>query len=56
MQKRAKRNFFFATPGHPKSTKIEKKGISKIDDFFDPLLELTLPHFRLLQAPQKQPK
>ena len=43
-------------PGRPKSVKIEKKVISKIDDFFDPLLEPTLPHFRLPQAPQKQPK
>ena len=56
MQKRAKRNFFFGPPGHPKSTKIEKKGVSEIDDFFGPLLEPTLPDFRLPQAPQKQPK
>ena len=56
MQKRAKNTFFFAPPGHPKSTKIEKKGGSKIDDFFDPLLEPTLPDFRLPQALQKQPK
>ena len=40
-------------PGHPKSAKIRKKGVSKIDVFFDPLLEPTLPHFRLPQAPQK---
>ena len=47
---------FLDPPGHPKSAKIRKKGVSKIDDFFDPLLEPTLPHFRLPQAPPKQPK
>ena len=40
----------------PKISQIQKKGVSKIDVFFDPLLELTFPHFRLPQAPKKQPK
>ena len=39
-----------------KSAKVGKKGVSKIDVFFTPLLEPTFPHFRLPQAPQKQPK
>ena len=47
---------FLDAPGHSKSSKIEKKGVSNIDDFFDPLLVPTLPHFRLPQAPPKQPK
>ena len=55
-RKRAKREKLLDPPGHPKSAKIEKKGVSKIDVFFDPLLEPTLSHFRLPQAPQKQPK
>ena len=37
---------------HPKS---KKRGVEN-RCFFDPLLEPTLPHFRLPQAPQKQPK
>ena len=44
------------TFGPPWAAKIEKKGVWKIDVFFDPLLELTLSHFRALQGPQKQPK
>ena len=55
-KKGANVNKLFDPPGHPKSAKIEKKGVSKIDDFFDPLLEPTLPHFRLPQAPPKQSK
>ena len=43
-------------PERLKSAKVGKKRVSKIDVFFDPLLELTFPHFRLPQAPKKQPK
>ena len=55
-EKEANVNKLLDPPGHPKSVKIERKGVSKIDAFFDPLLETTLPHFSLPQATQKQPK
>ena len=55
-EKGARGHSFLEPPGHPKSAKIEKEGISKINVFFDPLLEPTLPHFRLPQAPQKHSK
>ena len=54
--KKHPKRIFDPPPWHPKSAKIRKKGASKIDAFFDPLLEPTLPHFRLLQGPPKQPK
>ena len=55
-KKRPKNQKLLDPPEHPKSAKIRKKGVSKIDVFFNPLLEPPLPHFRLPQAPQKQPK
>ena len=54
--KQSQEFIFFGPPWAPKISQNRKKGVSKIDDFFDPLLEPTLPHFRLPQAPQKQPK
>ena len=42
----------FGPPWAPQISQNRKKGVSKIDDFFDPLLEPTLPHFRLPKAPQ----
>ena len=53
MQKRGKKQKLLDPLGRSKSGKIAIKGVLKIDDFFDPLPEPTLPHFRSLQAPPK---
>ena len=43
---------FWGPPEHLKSAKVGKKGVSKIDVFFDPLLEATSPYFSSSRDPK----
>ena len=55
-RKKAKRNHGSGFLRAPKISPNQEKDIQKIGVFADPLLGPTLPHFRLLQVPEKHPK